>query len=72
MQGVLVNYSWLEFTEDFQFKSGYYLAGQTMRVLPERLSASKYRNIQTFDENLGLFDEPVENIDLIDSRNYGL
>jgi hypothetical protein len=54
MQGALITYSWLEFAMEFKFKPTYYLAGQTMRVTPERLANSAYQNEMAFAARLGL------------------
>lgn len=60
MEGRLVDYSWLEFSNDFGFRPGYYLAGQTMRVADERVSASPYGSVEAFATALGLSDVPDE------------
>ncbi|MBX9706657.1 MAG: HNH endonuclease [Caulobacteraceae bacterium] len=60
LEGRLIDYSWLEFTSDFGFKPGFYLAGQTMRIAPERVHASPYKTVEAFAAALGLGDLPVE------------
>lgn len=64
MQGALLNYSWRDFTRDFGFKPNYYVAGQTMRIMPTRVTASVYGNANNFADALGLNDEPVEVVQL--------
>ena len=60
MEGRLIDYSWLEFSSDFGFRPGYYLAGQTMRVTEGRISASPYGSVESFAAALGLSDLPDE------------
>jgi 5-methylcytosine-specific restriction enzyme A len=55
MQGALIDYyTWRDFTNDFQMAQNYYVAGQTMRVSSERLSASQYESTEGFAHRLGI------------------
>jgi len=60
MEGRLIDYSWLDFSKDFGFRPGYYLAGQTMRITEERIATSSFRSADAFAEALGLSDRPEE------------
>lgn len=60
LEGRLIDYSWLEFSSDFGFKPGFYVAGQTMRVAPERVETSPYKSVEAFAAALGLGDLPNE------------
>lgn len=54
MQGVLVDYSWLDFLNDFHFNKKYFNAGKILPVPPARLAKSVYRNEVAFSDRLGL------------------
>ncbi len=60
MEGRLIDYSWLEFSNDFGFRPGFYLAGQTMRVTEDRVVSSPYGSVEAFAAALGLADVPDE------------
>lgn len=59
MQGGLIDYAWRDFTNDFGLSPNYYVAGQTMRLKPERLDASPYGHQDAFAERLGLGAETL-------------
>jgi hypothetical protein len=57
MQGALIDYTWLQFCEDFRFKPTYFIAGHIVRVPPERLAKSVYRTQSALAERLRIQDE---------------
>lgn len=48
LQGHLVRYGWHDFKEDFAFAPNYGMRGNTMRLAPERVAASRFGTEEAF------------------------